>query len=142
MNERADIPQYRGVSLITGRDRMDYLVAVERIHAEARFLVLQATDRASAVDENRDYTKDLRRGRAYIIGGFVRLCVLMRRKTMGNEGRRIALAILELARQAVDLLLPEQPTSPEPTAFSPRPVGLGRQIPRPSPARNVTVRSA
>jgi hypothetical protein len=103
-------------SIPTGTERWNRSVARERIIYEMRALIQEATSEPAVnFPEFYDWARDLRRGRTNIAGGFFRLVDGIKRRGMGLRGRQLALGVLALERDYVDLMLPEGP-APTPTA--------------------------
>lgn len=112
------MPEPRSIPTAThpAKARWNRLVVLERIRGEMRAIVLEATiDPRANFPEFYDWARDLRRGRTNILGGWFRLCEVMQRRGMGNTGRQLALRLLALAHEYVDLVLPETP-APTPSA--------------------------
>ncbi len=126
------------ISSPSGKDRWTQSVAVERIICEMRFLVLKATDKPRDLPEFYDWARDLRRGRTNVMGGYFRLVDAIKRREMGYAGRMLALGLLELAQQYVDIQLPASPTPTPPAMAEPTPVGRPRLY-RPIVARGAVV---
>lgn len=136
MNHPASIPTLTVLAGRTGTERWNRSVSVERILCEMRFLVLQATENPRAnLPEFYDWARDLRRGRTNILGGFFRLTDAIQRRGMGNTGRLLALRLLSLAYEYVDLMLPE---TPAPTSGE-EPVPTPLRLNQPIAARNAVV---
>jgi len=114
MSDHDSIP-----TALTGKQRWNHLVELERIKLEIRSVVLFATVRPrETTGENYHWARDLRRGRTNVFGGFFRLVDIMARRGLGSTGRQYALRILALARDYVDLVLPDAP-APEMKATLP-----------------------
>ncbi len=113
-----------GGSIPQGVTRWNRSVALERIVCEMKYLVLQATENPRAnLPEFYDWAHDLRRGRTNILGGLFRLIDVMERRGMGYKGRMLAMQLIALAQDYVDLRFPATPPTPPAMA---EPVPMGR----------------
>lgn len=91
--------------------RRDELPQHEAIKQEAHALALAGTQRSASTvpvpDAWKEWSHDLRRGRLSVLGGFFRFVDLLAVRDV-DHGRKIALALLDLAREYVDMALPER----------------------------------
>lgn len=96
------------IPLLTARQVAQRLVEIDE---ESHALALAGTQRAAApkpVPENmRWWAKDAKKGRLSVFRSFRRWVRLMAKRRC-PEGRALALAMLDLQREVVDLLLPEE----------------------------------
>ncbi len=122
----------------TGVTRWNKSVALERIVCEMKFLVLQATENPRAnLPEFYDWAHDLRRGRTNVLGGLFRLIDVIQRRGMGYKGRQLAMQLIALAQDYVDLQLPETPPPSTPAVVEPPHAPL--RLYRPIVAKNAVV---
>jgi hypothetical protein len=107
---RKDIPLSHDAPTTTGKDRWTRSVEIERVMLGLRGLAVSASYRGNAqvptAGEFEMWAKDLRRGRASIVGSVVRFVRLVEQREMGEEGRRIALEAYRLIGEYIDLALP------------------------------------
>jgi hypothetical protein len=105
-----DIPLSHDAPTTTGKDRWTRSVEIERVMIGLRGLAVSASYRGNAnvptAGEFEMWAKDLRRGRASIVGSVVRFVRLVEQREMGEEGRRIALEAYRLIGEYIDLALP------------------------------------
>ncbi len=127
-----------GGSIPQGVTRWNRSVALERIVCEMKYLVLQATENPRAnLPEFYDWAHDLRRGRTNILGGLFRLIDVIQRRGMGYKGRQLAMQLIALAQDYVDLQLPDTPPPSVPAA---EPIPMGRlRLHKPIVAKNAIV---
>jgi hypothetical protein len=113
-----DIPLSHDAPTTTGKDRWTRSVEIERVMLGLRGLAVTATYRGSAdvptAGEFEMWAKDLRRGRASIVGSVIRFVRLVEEREMGEEGRQIALEAYRLIGEYIDLALPSQVTQKGP----------------------------
>src|SRR5512146_1204667 len=99
------------MSTVSIPQRRDVLPQHEAIKQEAHACALAGTQRSAAekpVPEAwKGWSRDLRRGRLSVLGGFFRFVDLMAARDMLG-GRKLALALLALGREYVDMALPER----------------------------------
>jgi hypothetical protein len=104
------IPLSHDAPTITGKDRWTRSVEIERVMLGLRGPAVTATYRGSAdvptAGEFEMWAKDLRRGRASIVGSVIRFVRLVEQREMGEEGRQIALEAYRLIGEYIDLALP------------------------------------
>jgi len=101
-----DIP----LSGLTGKERWNRSVQIERLMLNLRDIACRATYRSNSPlatpAEFEAWSKDLRKGRMSIIGSFKRFVDLIEQRRLGAQGRQLAEEAWSVAYEYMDMLLP------------------------------------